>query len=243
MKYIIFFLILFCFNPLLAQLPDLKPKIEYTVNENLINLHPTVLNSDEIVYELNYLFLVIKQGKAGNFSNQKQEGKFVIKGNEKKILSEMKLNFNDDDKMKAYLFIRDENNNKLISKDSLVLNYSSANQLKNSLDNYYNQVESNQNEFVIRGLVTDHTKSKLGKDFFDIFYNSYNLLDQKYPFLIEIYEFPPQGRNSKVEIYVEDKVLATFMLNPSEEYLKELNSYIFRQLINYDKNRKIINTY
>lgn len=243
MRYIIFFSILFCFTPLFAQLPDLKPKIEYSVNENIINLHSTIINSDEIIYDLNYLFLVIKQGNTGNLSNQKQEGKFVIKGNEKQILSEMKLDFKDDDKLKAYLFIRDENNNKLISKDSLILNYSSSSQVKNSLNNFYNQVESNQNEFVIRGLVTDHTKSKLGKDFFDIFYNSYNLLDNKFPFLIEIYEFPPQGRNSKVEVYVEDKVLSTFMLNPSEEYLKELNSFLFKQLINYDKNRKIVNTY
>lgn len=243
MKIKQFFFLFFCFKLLFAQDANIQTSIGYEIQENLINLNSSVLNKDEIIYDLNYLFLVIKQSEKGNLSNQKQEGKFIVKSNEKVALGNVNINFDKNDKLKAYLFIRDEQENKLIKKDSINLILDENFLTNNKVDRLTNDTETKSNSFVVRGLVSDHTKTKIGKDFFDIFYSEYNLMNQKFPFLIEIYEYPPQGRNSRVNVIVEDKVVTEFMLRPDEEYLKEVSAYLFRSLFAFDKNRKIVNTY
>lgn len=244
MKNIIFFLLIFCYNPLLAQKEkqNLVPTIEYKTQEGIVSLNSTILSMENIVVELNYLFLVIKQTN-GNLSNQRQEGKFVINPNEKKNLSEVKINYDDNTELKAYLFIRDENQNKLIAKDSLHLNFSNKSEISNSISDMIQKPEFKDEEIIIRGLVTDQTKTKMGRDFYDIFYSSYNLLNEKFPFIIEIYEQPLIGRNSMINISVDDKVIYSFNLMPKEDYMKELNQDLFRTLFMYSKNRTIINSY
>jgi len=244
MKEILFFLLIFCSKPLLAQnkTPNLVPTIEYTTQEGIVSLKSTLLSKENIVAELNYLFLVIKDAK-GNLSNQRQEGKFIVQPNEKIKLSEVKINFDEHTKLKAYLFIRDENQNQLIAKDSLHLNFNTQANLNNPIDQMVQKTEYKNEEFIIRGLVSDHTKTKMGKDFYDIFYTSYNLLDEKFPFMIEIVEQPMIGRNSMVTVNVDDKPIYNFSLTPNEEYMKEVNSNLFRILFMHNKNRTIINSY
>ena len=244
MKEVIFFLLMFCYNPLLAQKEkqNLVPTIDYKTQEGIVSLNSTILSMENIVVELNYLFLVIKQTN-GNLSNQRQEGKFVINPNEKKNLSEVKINYDDNTELKAYLFIRDENQNKLIAKDSLHLNFSNKSEISNSISDMIQKPEFKDEEIIIRGLVTDQTKTKMGRDFYDIFYSSYNLLNEKFPFIIEIYEQPLIGRNSMINISVDDKVIYSFNLMPKEDYMKELNQDLFRTLFMYSKNRTIINSY
>lgn len=245
MKYLHFFLLIFCSNTLFSQNGDLSIKaiIDFELKNNVIIFSPKALNTGIVIGDLNYLFLVVKQNVNGNLNNSTQEGKFVIKSNEKLTLSESNINFSKNDKIKAYLFIRDEFRKELISKDSLVIT------LNDSLLEEY-QVVSNTNErefksdqFIIKGLVSDHTKTKIGRDFFDIFYSSYNLSTDKFPFLIEIIEMPSMGRNSLINIVVEDNIIYSFRLDPSEEFLRMVNYELYRILYSYNLNRNIIKTY
>ena len=244
MKKFLFFLLIFCYKPLLSQInnENLVPTIEYKTQENLVILNSNLLSKEQIVVELNYLFLVVKQTN-GNLSNQKQEGKFIINPNEKINLSEIRLDFNDNTKIKAYLFIRDENQNKLISKDSLQIDFNDKLNLKNTLDNSIRKDEYKNEEFIIRGLVTDQTKTKMGRDFFEIFYSRYNLQDEKFPFMIEILEQPIGGRNTRISVFVDDKSIYNFNLTPNEDYMRNINNDLFKILFLYNKNRTIINSY
>ena len=237
-----FLFLLYC-NLIAQSSNQFYPKIEYKIQENLIELNSTVLNQGEMFSDLNYLFLVIKKSRDGNLSNKKQEGKFIAKQNQLIQLSKVQMNFNLEDELKAYLFIRDEEENKLLAKDSLILNFNKK-ELDKTLENrVLNQIEFKQEEFVIRGLVSDHTKTKVGRDFFENFYSSYNLMNSKFPFLIEIEELPAQGRNSKMVVKAEDKIIYEFMLTPNEEVMKSTIAQLFQILYSYDKNRNIINIY
>lgn len=228
---------------LIAQENYYEPKIEFNIKENTIELYATVLNKGEIYSDLNYLFLAVKKGRNDNLSNKKQEGKFIAKQNQRLVLSQVQMNFELEDELKAYLFIRDENQNKLLTKDSLIINFNQKT-LDNSLqERVLDQIEFKPEEFIIRGLVSDHTKTKVGRDFYDIFYSSYNLMNSKFPFLIEIQELPSQGRNSKVIVKAEEKIIYEFMLTPNEEMMRAMNAQLFQILFSYDRNRNIINIY
>lgn len=244
MKILFSFSLIFLLQFVFAQESiKFQPKIEYIIQENIIELNSTVLNGGEMISDLNYLFLIIKKGNQGNLSNKKQEGKFVAKQNERIILSKTQMNFDLNDELKAYLFIRDEQENKLLAKDSLILKFDNLTINQSFEDKVLNHIEFKDDEFIIRGLVSDQTKTKIGRDFFDLFYSNYNLMNTKFPFLIEIEELPAQGRNSKVNVKAEDKLIYEFMLNPNEDYMKSVNAQLFQSLYAYDKNRNIINTY
>lgn len=222
----------------LAQNNGIKSELEVNQLENLISIKSTAINNDQIIYEVNYLMISIKKSKTGNLSNQRQEGKFVINPAEKKTLSEIKVNAEVGDEIKSYLFIRDENKNLLLSKDSVLIKFDGK---YVKLDEYeLNNYEVKSDEFILKGIVVDNTKSKGGKDFFDIFYSKYNLMNQKFPFIIDINELPSFGQNTIINIDIGEKTLYSFRVVPNEEYNSSQTEVIFRYLNNYQRESKLL---
>lgn len=229
---------LFMVNLASAQQINITPSIEVNQVENMISLKAFVLNNDEVIHDLNYLLIAIKKTESNNLSNNKQEGQFVIAAYEKKNLSELRLNISKGDEIKSYLFIRDEINNKLIAKDSVLINYKE----KDSEDEISSKTEAVflKEDFVIKGLVIDQTKTKFGRDFFDYFYSAYNLMNEKYPFVTTITEIPSIGRTSIIQIEDRDKLLHSFRVEPKEEYIKMQVDFTLKRLNQYNNELKFI---
>lgn len=229
---------LFMVNLASAQQINITPSIEVNQVENMISLKAFVLNNDEVIHDLNYLLIAIKKTESNNLSNNKQEGQFVIAAYEKKNLSELRLNISKGDEIKSYLFIRDEINNKLIAKDSVLINYKE----KDSEDEIGSKTEAVflKEDFVIKGLVIDQTKTKFGRDFFDYFYSAYNLMNEKYPFVTTITEIPSIGRTSIIQIEDRDKLLHSFRVEPKEEYIKMQVDFTLKRLNQYNNELKFI---
>jgi hypothetical protein len=99
-------------------------KIENETIEKQLKIKAIVTNNTPTYVELNYLLVSIKKGENGNLSNNKQSGKFSINPGETKSLSEINVGLENKDALKAFLYIRDEQTQKLISKDSLEINIS-----------------------------------------------------------------------------------------------------------------------
>ncbi|WP_143093336.1 curli-like amyloid fiber formation chaperone CsgH [Halpernia frigidisoli] len=127
-KFLFVLTFLSAFNMILSKAQkthdtvEISAKIIMTREGDIMTLKGTATNKSKVFYELNYLLMVIKQGSEGNANNNKQQGKFVINPDETKTLSEISINMKSSDQLKAYLFVRDENKNLLISKDSLEIN-------------------------------------------------------------------------------------------------------------------------
>lgn len=238
MKKAVCFFVLFMVNLASAQQINITPSIEVNQVENMISLKAFVLNNDEVIHDLNYLLIAIKKTESNNLSNNKQEGQFVIAAYEKKNLSELRLNISKGDEIKSYLFIRDEINNKLIAKDSVLINYKE----KDSEDEIGSKTEAVflKEDFVIKGLVIDQTKTKFGRDFFDYFYSAYNLMNEKYPFVTTITEIPSIGRTSIIQIEDRDKLLHSFRVEPKEEYIKMQVDFTLKRLNQYNNELKFI---
>lgn len=208
----------------------INAKIESKIMEGQINLKAVVNNSTAIYKELNYLLVSIKKGNGGNLSNNQQNGKFSINPNETKVLSEINVNLEKKDALKVFLYVKDEETQKLIAKDSLELN-------NDSFKKKVSKVEEDV-VFELKGLTIDETKSKVGKDFYDFFYLQYSQLPDKSNSAITISELPGRGTNGQINIEIDDKVVYSFMTNPSEDYLKEqlTNSLKYIKEFNAKKN-------
>ncbi|OSY88548.1 hypothetical protein WH52_07315 [Tenacibaculum holothuriorum] len=204
-------LFVFIQNSVSQEKNDIQAKINMEKKDNFLILRAQIENQGLLyVDELKYLFIALKKDVKKNYSNNKQSGEFSIAPKEQKLLSQIRLNVNKEEELKVYLFVR--KNNKLVTKDSLFI-------LPNDLG--LNTRRNNREiDFLIKGIVTDETITKIGKDFHDYFYQQYLLGGKKFPFVIKIKEKPGMGRSSILSINVEDQVLYEFFSKPDEEHLR-----------------------
>lgn len=200
-------------------------RIEMVQSENLITFRPTVQNEGDYHYELDYLLLVKKRDANKNLSINQQRGRFTLEPREVKSLSVNTVNQEKDQHITATLFIRDEVENKLITKDSIVFQSSNNVSLRETALS------------IMSGIVVDETKTKIGRDFYDIFYSIYNQYPQKFEFIIQILEMPYRGLSSVIQIKVDQEIISEFLVNPDEEYLKQQTNFAFRRLTTYANQR------
>ncbi len=96
-------------------------------------------------------------------------------------------------------------------------------------------------DYTIKGIMVDNTKSKIGKEFFDMLFNQYSQLSEKYTFTIILRELPSFSNNGIISIEVEDLTIFTLRAIPNEEYLNLQLQLCLQQISNYNKNRNLIN--
>lgn len=198
-----------------------EAKIEVEQNENMLSLQPRVQNHSALNLEYNYLLLVKKTDKGNNLSVNRQSGKFTMGPNESKILSSIIINQSQNQIIKAILYIRDENEKKLITKDSI--------EIKSF--NPTSQVE--ETTLLIEGLVVDETKTRVGADFYDEFFSIYNQSPKKHNFIISISEMPYRGQTSIIQVKADQDLLYEFFSNPNEEFIKEQAAFSIQSINRY----------
>lgn len=228
-------LLVFSFFSVLAYSQEEKKiiaKIENEAVERQLKLTAFVTNNTAVYQELNYLLVSIKRGNSGNLSNNKQNAKFSVNPGKTKKLSELSINLDKKDALKAYLYIRDEQTQKLIAKDSLEINQDF---FKKSTAKAESDVV-----FELRGLTIDETKTKVGRDFYDLFYIQYNQLADKSNSAIKISEMPTRGTGGQITIEVEDKIIYSFITNPNEDFLKEQLNNALYYLREYNTKKTLI---
>lgn len=209
---------------------QIEAKIGVEKKDNLVKITGIAMNKSSIhIEELDYLLLSLKKGNTGNYSKNKQSGTFCLKPNEVLDLAILQESVQQGEFLKVYLFIKNEG--KLITKDSVMINLIDKKKLEQSLD---------ETSIEIKGLVIDEVKTKIGKDFYDYFHQSYQSLNKKFPFYIFIYEKPTMGRGSIISIKVDDKILYEFRSNSKEEYLRSAARITLSRIVNYSRKRKML---
>lgn len=207
-------------------------RLEQSPIENLIKLKAVAANNTPVYKELNYLLVSIKKGGGGNLSKNQQSGKFSINPNEVKVLSEISVNLEPRDALKAFLYVRDEETQKLIAKDSVELNGDLFRKKSAKIEE--------DTAFELKGLTIDETKTKVGKDFYDLFYMQYSQQPDKSNSIVTISELPLRGTSGQINIQIEDKVVYSFMTNPGEDYLKEQLIYSLKYIKEFDAKKNLI---
>ncbi|WP_435522206.1 CsgE family curli-type amyloid fiber assembly protein [Chryseobacterium indoltheticum] len=80
----------------------------------------------------------------------------------------------------------------------------------------------------------------MGKDFYDMFYIQYSQIPDKSTSSIKISELPARGTSGQINIEIDDKVIYSFITNPSEDYLIEQLAYTLRYIKEYNIRKNLI---
>ena len=139
---------------------DVKPKLHVEENADLVNISCSVENLTDAFKNLSYKLTLIKTDNSNNKNNSFQSGRFTLANDERKIVVTNQINTNGINKLLILLLIYDENE-KLIGTDKYTyLDKKIGEENKNTPIN---------NDIVLSGFVSDETKTKVGKDFYDFF--------------------------------------------------------------------------
>ncbi len=87
----------------------------------------------------------------------------------------------------------------------------------------------------IDGLIVDETATKVGRDFYDIFYGAWEPPDGAANYTVRIQEQPSPGLGSRVLVFLNEDALFQLQLQPRYEVVemlgKEAAAYVREELI------------
>lgn len=227
----------FMFFPLAAFSQDevgtteISAKILAEQRENIVDISTTAANSTDVFKSLHYILIAVKNDENGNISSNKQEGDFVLNPSETKGLSNLKINLGKNGALKAFLFIKDEDNKELLAKDSLIINPAVFDHRKST--------HIAEKKVELSGITIDETRTKMGKYFYDQFYMNYLLRDLKIPGTVRITENPGFGRSSRILVAYNDQPVYAFNSTPDEESIDQEAIRSLQILNNFIRNRDV----
>lgn len=231
MKTLITILVLIFLSNKISAQSGVAGKIVTDNSSGLLKIKAVSVNSSDLYYDLNYILISLKKGKSGNSTN-KQSGKFSLKPHETKTLSEVNINLAKKDGLKVFLFLKDEETDKLIAKDSLEINS----------QQFTAEVEYiPESNIELTGLTIDETKTRMGQMFYESFFKKYNQIPQKFEGTVTISELPSFGRNSRIVVTIDDQMIHSFMTKPDEESIDAEAERTLANLVTYSSRNSLRN--
>jgi hypothetical protein len=189
---------------------EVKAKIELSYFEEMVSVTGTAENLDDGMKNLSYTLSVIKKNnQSSNTSNNSQNGEFTLNPNEKKTLSTTQINQSSEDEIIILLLIYNDND-VMVGKDRIIVEVKKSEVLK-----------KNETELEITGIISDDTKTKVGKDFYDIYFSKYNSEAINGNQIVQIEEQLNIGRTTILKITIDTKLISEFIANPNEEFLQQ----------------------
>ncbi|WP_196886075.1 CsgE family curli-type amyloid fiber assembly protein [Aureivirga sp. CE67] len=206
----------------------LKSEIDYNIKGKSVEIFTILENqSNFYIEDVSVQMLILKKVASKKYEKQNVSERISIPAHNKMKVLQTYLNFEAKDEIKVFFFGRVES--KLIAKDSLTIR---LNPNQNNLE------PIKETEIEIKGIVVEEVRTKLGKDFYDVFYGQMMSKNLKYPFMIYVYEKPSFGRGSVVEVKIEDRIIYRFQTKPDVEFINQQAKNAIRRLERESKNRK-----
>ncbi|MGB0896799.1 MAG: CsgE family curli-type amyloid fiber assembly protein [Flavobacteriaceae bacterium] len=214
---------------------DSKAILEIVANEGLFEITAKAENTSHIKQSLSYELKVFKENLvSGNKSESKQEGRFIIDPLNLKKLAFTALNVSDKDDRIVLLLLLRNTDDVIVGKSRKVI--------------VNNQVEKNSQAITlvkkpedgveISGMVLEKIKTKPGRDFYNFFYSqflSYNFKDTRSVLVEEVFS---RGRNTKIEIKIDNVKIYEFFVQPKTDYLKANATVAISQVTNFFSKKK-----
>ncbi|HLN53155.1 MAG TPA: CsgE family curli-type amyloid fiber assembly protein [Lentimicrobium sp.] len=90
----------------------------------------------------------------------------------------------------------------------------------------------------IQGLIIDQTRTKAGHDFYELLYNAWEDPPEVENYVIKIEEKPYRVNVTMLEVWVDDEILGSTILQPRQDLIEELVVSVNQALKEYLINRK-----
>ncbi|MFC2101069.1 CsgE family curli-type amyloid fiber assembly protein [Bacteroidota bacterium] len=106
-----------------------------------------------------------------------------------------------------------------------------------ALDQLKEQKIDKEPDLEIDGLVVDETKTKMGREFYNLFFNNWNSPENAKNFTIIVQELPYRGTNTQMVVNINESIVYQAVLQPRSEYLEQMVGDLINRatqyLINY----------
>ncbi len=260
MKYnlfILFYCLLFGqATDLFAQIlnSEYEAKIEFKDNGEFYEIAAFADNKTDGTFSGRYELSVFRgQLGSANTSKNSQSGFLVLQPKEKSLLSSNNINVTDEDKLIVLLLIYNQDD-QLVGKDRVAFNDEQSDdsalkkkvieELKTSDD--VNRGGEDGVE-MLRGIVTENTKTKPGRDFFRSFSQEYANQKINGEKIITVEEILAIGSNTKILVKADNEIIFEFFVNPRADYIDQMVGYAIHRTKLYfkrlEKNRNLIKKY
>ena len=164
------------YNHTIAQNFNAQVEAALRINDSkddVLEITGIAINKTEETYSLRYELSVISSDAQNNSSKNSQQGRFTLGAYETRKLSITSVSFNSTQKTILLLVLYDLDD-KVVG--TARKEYDSEEQEK--IEKQISYQKPNEG-IVLEGMVTDKTKTKFGKDFYDFFYQKYLLNPNK----------------------------------------------------------------
>ncbi|MCC9044011.1 curli production assembly/transport protein CsgE [Myroides sp. M-43] len=249
-KYIILIILTFFVQNFWAQ--SINTYIEGIIDAKqegeFISITALAQNKTDITTSISYKLSVIKNNAdSNNQSKTDQTGLKVIESFEKTVLSKTSFNASTADRIIVLLLIYNANE-KLIGTGRYVYNdnkdQDSIKQEMSTLLDKQKTISSSKSKEInykisFKGIVVDETKTKAGKDFYQLYYSNYLVNNINSEHIITVTESITLGNNTKITIKTENKVIYEFFVQTKYDYIKSVSDTALKMTIKYLENLKL----
>lgn len=231
---------------------EVEAKINIEKNGDMYKITGSAVNKTASNQSLRYVLSVIKNDpNNSNTSKNDQSGRFILEIGQKKNLSSTTINVDDKDRVIILLLLYDEVD-KPLGMDRVVINGTEEDIEKERLKIVESEQAVNvspdainkaEDGVILRGIVTEETKTKPGRDFYRMFYSLYTTNNINGEEIVNIKETLSLNNNTKIEISVANETVLEFFVRPQEEYLKTMSEVAIKRvywyLQKYKENKNI----
>lgn len=248
------FLLLFLFPfGLRSQLlnKEVEAKIQITpLEEQVYKVSFLAYNKTELDRSLEFTGKIIKKNM-GDLEGEPLEdySLFVLKSLEQKQVVEETFRAAKGQRVIVFMLIKE--NGSVIGKDRIVINgFEGEDQLKPMVlrnpeaikpeGSKAEKPQMAQDVPVLRGMVTEDTKTKPGRDFYQYFFMEYNAQGINGDQIVKVTEELAIGGNTQIKIYAGNSLVAQFFINPRATYLKEMTQQSVGRLLRYFRSQSAI---
>lgn len=214
---------------------EIQAKILIERNSEFYTFHAAVRNTTSTDFNLKYDYSVFRTDADGNVVKSNQSDLFFLKGDEKKILSTLTVNYSVDDKIILVLLVYDKDD-KPIGKDRIVLEEGGKTVIdlnRNTPKAASGDEAIAQDGYRAEGLVLQKTLTKSGRDFFRMFYSEYYNTQIQSPVNILIKEVPGRRRNTLISVEVDGKLVWQFFAQPRKEFLANMVRISLQRVLSF----------
>ncbi|HRB72406.1 MAG TPA: CsgE family curli-type amyloid fiber assembly protein, partial [Flavobacterium sp.] len=149
------------------------------------------------------------------------------------VLSKTQVNISKEDETILLLLIYDEDD-KIIGKDRIVVGET-------------DKAEQPADGLELIGIVSDETKTKFGKEFYDYFYGKYQEKKLNARKIVKIEEELSFGRTTRIRVVIDNDLINEFVSRPDEDFLLYMAEDSIAKLIKYfqdvEKQKNYITQY
>jgi len=203
---------------------EIKAKIYVEKNSEFYTFQATAENVTPSDYNLSYEYAIIITQENGETSKSNRVERLFLRANQKKILTQLTINYSLERKAIVLLVLYDVDGN-VLGRDRVVLEEGGKSEIETSglldLQSISQDQARPKDGFILGGFIFQKLITQSGRNFYRYFSNDYYNRKITTTKNIEILEVPGRGRNTRVSVEVDGQLVWQFFAQPRKEFLKE----------------------